>query len=326
MRLENFYQASKQAKDNQGSLDYGIEAIAADKELATHIQQVLIWLNFLDPPADGQFGRISSDALVEFQVAISAIRPEVAEEKGFLGLATAKALIESKPSDIPAPKIDYSLNNLAARLIKYMVEMNYRVSVGDKKYNIIYVEGMNADGTQNSDTPNEFNDRRIVIEIPNADSKPIIKGNWEGTTEPGSSFTYNPMGGRAEKYGAARIAFGQYKAWAVGIHYGGGSDPHEALVQKTPISVYRDKNKDMMRTGDFLDTGVFDINQHWGFDYPRTNIKGASAGCLVGRTRDGHREFMAIIKQDIRYQKNKDYLFHTTVIPGDEFLAKYPAK
>ncbi|PLZ52998.1 peptidoglycan-binding protein, partial [Fischerella thermalis WC441] len=57
MRLENFYQASKQAKDNKGSLDYGIEAIAADKELATHIQQVLIWLNFLDPPADGQFGR-----------------------------------------------------------------------------------------------------------------------------------------------------------------------------------------------------------------------------------------------------------------------------
>jgi len=57
MRLENFYQASKQAKDNKGSLDYG----------ATHIQQVLIWLNFLDPPADGQFGRISSDALVEFQ-------------------------------------------------------------------------------------------------------------------------------------------------------------------------------------------------------------------------------------------------------------------
>ncbi|MER3590053.1 MAG: peptidoglycan-binding protein, partial [Mastigocladus sp. ERB_26_1] len=27
MRLENFYQASKQAKDNKGSLDYGIEAI-----------------------------------------------------------------------------------------------------------------------------------------------------------------------------------------------------------------------------------------------------------------------------------------------------------
>ena len=48
-------------------LQFGPEAIAADEELATNIQEVLIWLKFLDPPADGKFGPISTAALIEFQ-------------------------------------------------------------------------------------------------------------------------------------------------------------------------------------------------------------------------------------------------------------------
>lgn len=323
MRLENFYQASKKARENSKSLDYGIEAIAADKELATHIQEILVWLKFLDPPADGQFGPISTDAFIEFQNIISTTRVEVVQEKGFLGLATAKALIETGPDNVPQPKVNYSLNNLAARLIKYMAEMNYRFSIGDQKYNIIYVEGMDANGDLNNDEPNQFNDRRIVIEIPDSNLVPVVRGNWEATTEPGTFFTLSPMG-RGIEYGAARIAFGQYKAWRVGIHYGSGADPHEALVQDTPISVYRDKNRDMIRMNDFLDTGKFEINQHWGFDHPRTDIGMAGAGCLVGRTRQGHREFMALIKQDKRYQRRNDYLFYTTVIAGDDFVTKIP--
>jgi len=320
MRLGNFYQA----KQTTSLRDYGIEAIAGDKELATHIQEILVWLEFLDPPADGQFGPISTDALIDFQDVISQIRPEVAQEKGFLGIATAKALLEIGPTDVPRPNIDYSRNDLAARLIKYLAEMNYRISVGDRKYNIVYVEGMDTDGSLNNDAPNEFNDLRLVIEIPDSNLIPIIKGNWEATTEPGTWYTSNPMG-RGIDFGAARIAFGQYKAWRVGTHYGGGAEPHEALVQDTPISVYRDKNKDMIRKGDFLDTGNFDINQHWGYDYPRTDISIAGAGCLVGRFRAGHKDFMALIKQDKRYQRNDRYLFLTTIIPGDDFVKKFPA-
>lgn len=323
MRLQNFYQASNKAKENNSSLDYGVEAIAADKELATHIQEVLVWLQFLDPPVDGKFGPISTDAFIEFQDTISKIRSEVGQERGFLGLDTAKALLEISPKDVPRPNVNYSRNDLAARLIKYMAEMNYRISVGDRKYNIVYVEGIDANGSLNNDAPNHFNDRRIVIEIPESDLIPIIKGNWEATTEPGTYFTLNPMG-RAIEYGAARIAFGQYKAWSVGTHYGSGADPHEALVQKTPISVYRDKNRDMVRTGDFLDTGDFEINQHWGYDLPRTNIGMAGAGCLVGRSRKEHKDFMALIKQDKRYQRNEVYLFLTTIIPGDDFIKKFP--
>jgi hypothetical protein len=54
---------------------------------------------------------------------------------------------------------------------------------------------------------------------------------------------------------------------------------------------------------------------------PRNNISFASAGCLVGRTRQGHREFMQLIKQDKRYQLNRQYMFLTTIIPGNELPA-----
>ncbi|HEY9743981.1 MAG TPA: peptidoglycan-binding domain-containing protein [Coleofasciculaceae cyanobacterium] len=299
MNLYDFYKAKR---------EYTFEAIGADKQLATHIQQVLIWLELLDPPADGKFGPISSAALKKFQELMKC------KEQGFLGPETAEALIETKPSDLPEPELNLG-KDFASRIIKYMKAKNYEIAIGSQQYNIVYVEGIEAEGSVNSDQPNYFNDRRMVIQI--LEGKPKIIGNWDGTTEPGYYYTYNPVNTK----GAARIKFGQYKAWRVGIHYGGGAEPHEALVQDGPITVHRDFNQDMIRTGDKLDTGLFDINQHWGYDMPRNNISFASAGCLVGRTRQGHREFMQLIKQDKRYQLNKQYMFLTTIIPGNELPA-----
>jgi hypothetical protein len=308
MRLHDFFNAG---------LRFGIEAVASDKQLSTHIQDVLIWLKFLDPPSDGQFGSLSTAALIEFQDIMSTKINELSDERGFLGSITAKALIETSPDEIPQPEVDLSRNDLAASIIKYMIAKFYRISTGSQQYNIVYVEGMEADGTLNKDDPNQFNDRRMVIEI--ANQIPEIKGNWEATTEPGTHYTIKPM----DNLGAARIAFRQYKAWQVSPHCG-ASSCHEALVQVSPISVYRDKNKDFIRSGDKLYTGLFGINQHWGFDYPRNDISLASAGCLVGRTTAGHKEFMAIIKQDKRYQLNNSYRFLTTIIPGDELLKMFP--
>jgi hypothetical protein len=209
-------------------------------------------------------------------------------------------------------------NDLPSRILKYMEAKGYQIDAGAKEYNIVYVEGMNSDGTINNNAPNEFNDRRMVIEVING--IPTIVGNWEATTEPGYYYTQNSL----NPNGADRFKFGQYKAWQVGIHYGGGSDPHEALVQTAPVTVYRDANKDYQRTGDKMYTGIFDLNQHWGYDLPHNNIGYASAGNLVGRTREGHREFMSLIKQDERYVKNRNYLFTTTIIDGKDLVKMFP--
>ena len=55
--------------------------------------------------------------------------------------------------------------NLERRIVAYMRSKQYQVFTEAFNYNIVYVEGMNADGSLNPDVPNCFNDRRLVLEI-----------------------------------------------------------------------------------------------------------------------------------------------------------------
>jgi hypothetical protein len=55
---------------------------------------------------------------------------------------------------------------------------------------------------------------------------------------------------------------------------------------------------------------------------PTNIIANASAGCLLGRTREGHREFMQLIKGDSRYQRDRSFIFTTTVIAGDDLFKR----
>ena len=47
-----------------------------------------------------------------------------------------------------------------------------------------------------------------------------------------------------------------------------------------------------------------------------SDVRNASAGCLVGRTKAGHREFMAVVKEDARFQVSRGYRFMTAVLPA----------
>jgi hypothetical protein len=177
--------------------------------------------------------------------------------------------------------------------------------------NIVYVEGMNPDGSANDDQPNVFNDLRTVLQVDAAGVVQLL-GSWQATTEPGTHYTKIKV---LDANGAARIAFGQYKAWEVGMHPRNATNQHEALVQVASITVHRDLNQDFERTGDKTFTGLFGINQHWGFDLPEDNVYNASAGCLVGRTKVGHREFMKLVKQDVRYIARPGFRFTAAVLP-----------
>lgn len=296
-------------------INLSLEAINQNKVLAIQIQEKLIKLGFLASTADGLFGPISAGAFKAFQEAVG-----LEEEAGFLGRQTADKLLHTTKDQLPKPELTLS-DDWASRIIKYMQAKNYNIATNPGELNIVYLEGVNRDGSLNPDRPNRFNDRRLLIEF--KQGRPSIVGNWEATTEPGSYYTYNPISAYARQHGAARIKFGQYKAWQIGTH--GQADPHEALVQVGTISVHRDLNRDMIRTGDRIDTGSgFCINQHWGYDYSKNNILYASAGCLVGRTRKGHREFMQLIKKDVRYRLNRWYMFETTIIAGDDLNKRFP--
>jgi hypothetical protein len=238
------------------------------------------------------------------------------------GKATPTPAPQSEPPlpEVPAPPVapDEGLalrlgDDLASRIVGAMRKRGFRIDTGSGKINIVYVEGMDTDGAHNDDAPDRFNDLRCVIRFENG--KPVIAGKWEATTEPGRYWTQHRMNPK----GAARVAFGQYRAWQVGVHHAGKPTAHEALVQTGgPITVYRDDNEDMIRTGDKLDTGYFGINQHHGYDLPKNGLGRSSAGCLIGRSIAGHRAFMKQVKSDPRYRANHGFVFTAAILPADE--------
>lgn len=255
-------------------------------------QEILIKWGLLSPPADGIWGPQSQAALEAFQA--------------FHGLSIGKLDAESSTAlEISEPPELVLTIDLASKIIRYMLQEGYFISRGVRRYNIVYLEGCDQNGTPNDDRFNEWNDRRILIEIPGF-KQPMVVGNWIATTEPGATYTYKPM----NSGGAFRIAFGQYRAWKFGFH---GRTQYPALVQCGNVSGYRDKNQDGFRTGDPFVTGdEFGVNQHHGWDMEIINE--ASAGCLVGKTIEGHQTFMGLLRNDRRYQVNSNYIWHTAIL------------
>ena len=273
-------------------------------DLVREAQQALIRLGYLDPPVDGKWGNVSNWALAEFcrtnKLALGqGFTPDIANAL----LNPSKLLPDIRP-----------VNGWFDKVIAYMNRKGYWICRHPGCFNIVYLEGVDPDGKLNDDRPNVFNDLRVVFSI-EPSGKPAMEA-WDGTTEPGTHWTMNPM----NPAGAARIKFGNYKSWVVGTHMRGRASAHEALVQVEPVSVHRDLNKDFKRTNDKVDTGLFGINQHWGYDAPKDNLGNTSAGCLVGRTKAGHRQFMARLKSDPRFDATPSYKFMSAILPGDEVL------
>lgn len=257
------------------------------------LQNLLINQGLLDPPVDGKWGKHSRVALGLYLRMIGKDPTEQVSE------ATLELVRSNRLSEIDLSQGEASV------IVQYMMNNGMFVSRGPNRFNIVYLEGTNEDLTPNLDKPDEWNDLRLLIEIKTG--TPEIVGKWKATTEPGYYYTkvklLNPKG-------AFRIALGQQQAWKVGKHH----NNHEALVQSKPITGYRDFDKNFERDNDPVDTGLFGINQHWGYDQQK--VGKASAGCLVGQYKTEHRQFMSLLKTDIRYETDYNYTFFTTVLDG----------
>jgi peptidoglycan hydrolase-like protein with peptidoglycan-binding domain len=283
-----------------------LEAVAALADTALTLdtfdgvraaQSKLIECGYLDPPADGGFGPVTQWALRAFaehaHLPVSdTLTPEI-----------ARALASADPLPLVAG------DDLAGKIVSAMQRNNYWIARHPDCVNIVYVEGLNPDGTPNDNRPNVFNDVRVALRV-QADGVPTVVGIWDGTTEPSRRWTLHPM----NKGGAFHIKFGQYKAWIKGWYH-----THEALIQAGEIEGYRDPHKTFKRDLNYPVHGSnFGVHQHWGYDLPHDDMGNSSAGCLVGRTKDGHRRFMSVVLADARYTANAAYRFLTAVMPAGD--------
>jgi hypothetical protein len=260
------------------------------------IQSVLIKCGYLDPPADGGYGPVTKWALAKFAGRTGLRLSQVITPELRTALHHAQPLPLSPGKD------------LAGKIVKAMQKNNYWVARHPNCVNIVYIEGMDPDGSVNDNRNNEFNDLRAVFRV-QENGVPVVIDKWEATTEPSARWTKKPM----HPDGAFHIKFGQYKAWVRGKHH-----THEALVQVGEIEGYRDPHKTFKRDLSHPVRGCFGVNQHWGYDLPHDDMGNSSAGCLVGRSTKGHRKFMSIVLGDPRYKANPTYRFMTAVLPAGD--------
>lgn len=99
---------------------------------------------------------------------------------------------------------------------------------------------------------------------------------WPCTTDPGITYTTQKL---LSPKGVARLIPGQYRgSHQVGMHQG----KYEALVQREPVKVFRDANKNLTYDETATEEGLFGINIHRSSPTGVSAlVDGWSAGCQV---------------------------------------------
>lgn len=155
---------------------------------------------------------------------------------------------------------------------------------GDYNVNIVGVRNLSAGAR----VTNVFDDLLTI----SYKEKGVWKYHqWMATTDPGTKAVKqfsNPKG-------VARLIPNQYRGMhMIRLHKG----QYEALGQKSPCSVWRDKNRDMTFDETTIDTGLFGINIHRS--NPKTEseyVENWSEGCQVFKRVKDFNEFMAICRK-----------------------------
>jgi hypothetical protein len=160
--------------------------------------------------------------------------------------------------------------------------------------NIIGVRKDSA--TSNVTEPNSFDDSLWVIYTD--DKGKEVSMLYQVTTDPGTYYLLNPM----QPDGTAILAPGSYPVYEIGLHQG----KYKALVQRGPVTVYRDNNKDNNLDLDMRNTktGVFGINIHKA-DKNTTKVDKWSAGCTVFSKEADFNSFMNMCDKHSNLYGNK---------------------
>jgi hypothetical protein len=285
-----------------GAKDLEAARLVRRPALVAELQTRLAHHGLLDPPADGLLGPATQWALGAF------CRAAGLRFGGALTRAAAAALLAESPVLPLRPD-----RSLAGRVTAALVRRGDWLRREPDCVSIVYLEGMDSHGRQTPRRPDAFDDLRLLLRIMPG-GRPEIAGAWTATTAPGRPAVESP----AEPEGAPRLAPGQHRAWVLGRTAIGTELEQEALVQMLPVRVTRDANRDFRREGDRAERGLYILDQHGAMDALRERVGGAGAGCLVGQSQEGHREFIDRLRDDPRWRVNAAHLFTTSVVRAEE--------
>lgn len=259
------------------------------------LQAKLIDLFYLDPPV-GSVGRQTLAAIQNFR-RLNNLPPEATPEQ-ILAIAN-----KQRPAELTYK------TELVKNVVDECKEQGFWLSRGVDAPNIIYIEGLNKNGTVNNNKINEWNDVRCLLTI-EFNGYAYFTNIWEATVNSGLPYTNKPMNPR----GAANIVIPQQVyAWQIGRHITANTN-QDALVQVRTVRITRDGDKDGRSDGDPVeDFEIIGLNQHYGSG---SQVGAWSAGCLVGSSESNHAIFMEKLRTDRRYKVSPSYIFGSIFLKG----------
>lgn len=175
----------------------------------------------------------------------------------------------------------------ANRLKNTLRRMNYKVFTRPYELNLI--------GLRTTSEPNTFNDTMAVFY--NDDNGQTIYNEYPITTDPGTYWLNKPMNVK----GTAMLKAGQYiDTWIIGPHL----NKYTALVQRKPVTVYRDNDRNSIFQSNVEDTGLFGINIHKAGSDSKSVDKW-SAGCQVFKRVADFNTVMKLAEEQRKRYGNK---------------------
>jgi hypothetical protein len=162
---------------------------------------------------------------------------------------------------------------------------------------------MNVIGIRSSDlSPDLFNDFISVLWMNPAQEWQLEY--YKATTDPGLYWLQHPE----NLNGTGILVEGQYlAAFWIGLH----KALYRCLVQRLPVKLYRDRDKDSRFDLDpaTIESGMFDIQIHRANAEQESTIVGKwSAGCQVVAEPSSFKRFMDLCGQSAKYYGNRfDY-------------------
>jgi hypothetical protein len=181
------------------------------------------------------------------------------------------------------------------KLKKILCTKGYRLLMRPYELNIVGVRSK-------SRTANAFDDMIYVFYLDN-------KANWQlygfpATTDPGTYYLQHPI----NKSGTAILKPNQYlNTYELGMH----RQKYLALVQRKPVTVYRDadKNCQLDFSGQKQETGMFGINIHRASQQGTTpSVDAYSAGCQVLANAEDFKTFIRLCQyHKIKYGNSFSY-------------------
>lgn len=125
------------------------------------------------------------------------------------------------------------------------------------------------------------------------------------TTDPGKYYLKNLM----DSGGAAIVVPGQYRnLWQIGTFYN-----KLALLQISPIKIYRDKNRDEILdlNPKSITEGIYGIffHYHYQSETHAKYIEKSSAGCIVPQTFYDYRTIMELCVRQTQFKFGKNFTF-----------------